>query len=374
MGKKMTILFDLTALYDHLSGIERFAMNISRNIIKTHKENNYILIFKNEIHESFLFVNDYPNVKVHILPACHKFLFHQWRLMRLLYKCKADRYIFLSFVSPWLFRSKKIINTIHDISAWDCPQTRKKHMVLYDRVGIRNAIRVSKNIVSVSEFTKGRLVEKLGVDKNKIHVVYNGVSEQFINKTVLSADEEKEVVEKYDLPENYILCLSTLEPRKNMKLLIKAFVDMKKKGQIKCDLVLAGRKGWKLEDALGDVDCEKNIHVTGYIEDKDLPVIYSKAQVFVFPSLYEGFGIPLIEAMSCDTVVVCSDSSSLPEVVGDAGILFRNKSVSGLEKALSKVLAFSEDERNELIAKGQQRIKKFVWEDEAEKYYRTIIK
>lgn len=102
----MKILFDLTALYDHLTGIERFAMNISKNIISQHPENTYVLVFKHEIHEQYLAEKNQDNVECVILPKCHKLVFYQWRLMRTLYKIKADRYVFLSFVSPWLFRNK----------------------------------------------------------------------------------------------------------------------------------------------------------------------------------------------------------------------------------------------------------------------------
>lgn len=370
----MTILFDLTALYDHLTGIERYAMNISTHIITSHPENHYILVFKNQIHKSFVMIAEQDNVETHIIPACHKFIFYQWRLMRHLRKCNADRYVFLAFVSPWLFRSKKIINTIHDISAWDCPGTRKGYMVLYGKIGILNALRISRKIVTVSMFSKERMIERLGANPKMITVAYNGVSEQFLDQSYITENQILEAEQKYNLPSQYILCLSTLEPRKNMKLLIDAFVDLKKRGQLSCDLVLAGRKGWKLDKVIGsDKDIiDKYVHVTGFIDDEDLPIIYSKAEAFVFPSIYEGFGIPIIEAMSCDTIVVSSDASSLPEVVGDAGILFTSNDVEALESAILKVMEMPREERINYIHKGQERFKMFSWKDEAEKFYSAI--
>ena len=372
----MTILFDLTALYDHLTGIERYAMNIAKNIISGHPENRYILVFKNEIHRSFLDFLTRENVEAHILPACHKFVFYQWRLMRFLKKCQADRYVFLSFVSPWLFRSPNIINTVHDISAWDCPGTRKKYMVLYGKIGIRNALNVSKGIVTVSNFSKQRLVERLKADPKKITVAYNGVSDQFLDQSYISDEMIDKAIIKYNLPNHYLLCLSTVEPRKNMKLLIDAFINLKKKGQIDCDLVLAGRKGWKINEAIGaDQEIlDRYVHVTGFIEDEDLPIIYSHADAFIFPSIYEGFGIPIIEAMACNTIVVSSDASSLPEVIGDAGLLFESNNVKELENAILKVTRMTENSREELISKGKERFKMFSWKKEAEKFYSSIIK
>lgn len=366
----MKILFDLSAIYDHLTGIERYAINISKNIILSHPENEYILIFKNSVHAMFQEISKMDNIEVRIVPGCNKLLYYQWRLMKNLYKYKADRYVFLSFASPWLFRRKEIINTIHDISAWDCPSSRKKIMVWYGKIGIRNAISVSKSIVTVSEFSKRRLIERLGTKPESIFVVYNGVSDNFYNYSLTPFEKIKN---KYHLPNKYILCLSTLEPRKNMKLLIDAFIDLINESNVDYDLVLAGRKGWKLDDAVGK-DIDDRIHLTGFIDDEDLPAIYRYAEMFVFPSIYEGFGIPIIEAMSQKTLVIASDSSSLPEVVGDAGILFKNNSKEDLKRAIKRAMALSEKERKSYVESGLKQIKKFDWKIEAEKYYRIIIR
>ena len=368
----MRILFDLTALYDHLTGIERFAMNISKNIISAHPENSYVLLFKQEVHEQYLTIAKQSNVECVIIPKCHKFIFYQWILMRRLYKIKAEKYVFLSFVSPWLFKNKNIINTIHDISAWDCPGSRKRYMVLYGRIGIRNALRISKKIVTVSEFSKQRIIDKLNGKADIISVVYNGVSDQFVNN---SCDEMEvnRVKEKYILPNEYILCLSTLEPRKNMKLLIEAYGELVHEQELSIDLVLAGRKGWKLDQVTGDDNkLSKRIHVTGFIDDCDLPAIYKGAALFAFPSIYEGFGIPVIEAMSQGTIVVSSDSSSLPEVVGEAGLLFKSGSKDDLKDKIMNVLEMSKSQRKELIDKETEQMLKFNWKNEAEKFYMVI--
>lgn len=368
----MRIVFDLTALYDHLTGIERYAMNISYNIIIQHPEHVYILLFKNEVHKKFINIVRQNNVEAKIVRGKNKLYFSQIYLAKCLYKIDADVYVFLAFTSPLLFKNKCIINTIHDLTPWDCPKSMKAYMVAYGKITIKNASKVSKSIISVSEFSKRRISEKLNVDLSKITVAYNGLSEQFL--TIKSESIER-IKKKYKLPEKYILCLSTLEPRKNMKILIKAYINLIKKQKIDADLVLAGRKGWKLNEFISENDKNfEKIHITGFIDDEDLPILYRNAMLFVFPSVYEGFGIPLIEAMSQETLVITSDSSSLPEVAGEAAIFFKNNSVNSLENKIIEVLSLDLVEKENYKKKSLQQAHKYMWKNSAEIYYNTIVK
>ena len=366
----MKILIDLTPLYDHLTGIERFAMNISYYLIKLHPENEYILLFKEKVHERFIDICRCKNIKTVILPSKNKFVFRQITLLSALKHNKADCYLFLSFVSPFLFRSKFLVNTIHDMSSWDCPGSRKWYLVLYSRLCIKKSVSLSSMIVTVSNFSKSRIESVLKIPKSNIFVCYNGISDVFQSPTLCDYD----VKLKYNLPDTYILCLSTVEPRKNMSLLIKAYNSLNEKGLINSDLVIVGRKGWKLEQAIGDISLlTDRIHFTGFVEDIDLPYIYKNARFFVFPSLYEGFGIPVIEAMSQGTIVVSSDSTSLPEVACDAAIYFKSNSLDSLEKSLIYVEKMAQKEREEYIIKGINQSKKYRWDVESEKLYQMII-
>lgn len=368
----MRILFDLTALYDHLTGIERYAMNISYNMIIAHPEHVYVLLFKNEVHKRFIDVSNQKNVEAKVMKGCNKLWFAQISLTKCLYQTPADAYIFLAFTSPLLFKKKRIINTIHDLTPWDCPQSMKSHMIPYGKILIRNACKASKCLVSVSEFSKRRISETLNVDLSKITVAYNGLSEQFLS--VITEGTER-IKDKYNLPEKYILCLSTLEPRKNMRLLIIAYMNLIRKKMIDADLVLAGRKGWKLDEILEDTDSSfERIHITGFIEDEDLPVLYRNALLFVFPSVYEGFGIPLIEAMSQGTLVISSDSSSLPEVAGEAAIFFKSNSIESLEEKIIQGLSLGTEERENYKKKGIKQAHRYRWENSSEIYYNTIFK
>lgn len=362
----MNILFDLTAIYDHLTGIERYNINITKEIIKGHPEDNYILLFKENVHELFNDIIKQDNVKYHIIPKCNKLIFIQWRLYQVLKKIKADYYIFLSFTSPVLFySSNRIINAIHDLTCWDCPESISKKMVYYYRYTYKVAAKRSWKLVTVSKFSQLRICEKYGLSIEKVLIIYDGLTDIFYKKGHIN----ERINYRYGLPERYILSLSTIEPRKNLQLLIRAYKELMDEKYVLPDLVLAGREGWKLGEIFGGVsdNIKKKIHFTGFIEDVDLAQIYKEAELFVFPSKYEGFGLPIIEAMSQGTIVICSDAASLPEVSGGAGILFESNNVRDLKEKMVYALNLSEKERNEMIIQGRRNSQNYSWTSEAEK-------
>lgn len=362
----MKILIDLTSLFDNFSGIERYALSISKEMLKLDYKNKYVLLFKNSTHKAFDLFKDRDNIEFLIIQGKNKLLFYQIILPKYLYKIKADKYMFLSFPSPILFRKKGIFNTIHDLTAWDYPDTMKIYSRVYFKVSIINAINVSEKILTVSKFSKKRIEEKFKT--SNVNIIYNGVSDVFLK--AMNIDNFKlgeEIKSKYGLPQNYIMCLCTLEPRKNIKLLIKAYVELREKYSIKSKLVLVGRKGWKIDNLLNEINNKysKDIIITGFVDDDDLPQIYKGAEVFVFPSLYEGFGIPVLEAISLKIPVISSNAASLPEVVGDAGILFENDDVNDLEKKILQLLNMSEADTDLFTKNGYKQVKKFEWRKEA---------
>ncbi|MCR4789115.1 MAG: glycosyltransferase family 4 protein, partial [Lachnospiraceae bacterium] len=268
----MTIAIDLTAIYDHLSGIERYNINITRELIRQHPNEEYILFFKNEVHDSFRKEVDKPNVKYVILPECHKLFFIQWRLFKALQKTDADYYIFLCFSSPVLFKKGRIINAIHDLTFWDCPECIPVKMKYYYRMTAGISVKRSWRIIAVSRFSQKRVCEHYGLPLERVPVIYDGLTDIFKKAPV--ADPNLKF--KYNLPERYVLSLSTIEPRKNLQLLIRAYKELAEEGKKLPDLVLAGREGWKLEDIVGDIseEVKNRIHFTGFIDDEDLPQIY----------------------------------------------------------------------------------------------------
>lgn len=367
----MRIVFDLTPLYDHLTGVERYNLNISKSLILQHPEDQYILLFKNEIHLAFAEIVKQENVRYKILPECNKFVFIQWRLYNAVRNIKADYYIFLSFTSPILFSRPGIINAIHDLTCWDCPETIPKKMVWYYRLTYEVAAKKSWKVVTVSKFSQKQICDRYSLSKDKVPVIYDGLTDSFRKPKPV----EEDIFSKYHLPRSYILSLSTIEPRKNLQLLINAYCELLKEGNQLPDLVLAGRKGWKIEEITSVInnDVKRKIHFTGFIDDDDLPYIYGGALLFVFPSKYEGFGLPIIEAMSQETLVLSSDAASLPEVCGSAGFTFRSNDIVDLKSKIIDILHLGNLEKKRNVDAAKKNAFAFDWNNESEKLHELMV-
>lgn len=377
----MRIVIDLTSLSDNFSGIERYAMNIAKELIALdeRRENQYILLFKREIHPELLECNNQDNVVCKVYNGKNKLIFQQFQLPFYLYGIKADAYLFLAFPSPFLFWKKGIYNMIHDLTCWDCPETMKKKMEWYFKILIRNALWISRGIIVNSKFTRDRIIDKFHYDKHKITVAYCGISDVFMN---YAAEQSKELTDdgwetwksqcldirhKYHLPEQYLLCLATLEPRKNLPFLVKAYVELLSEGAVNIPLVLAGRKGWKMDEFLEKIELEhrSKIVVTGFIDDVDLPYVYHMADCFIFPSVYEGFGMPPLEAMTVGTMVISSDAASLPEVLGNAAVYFHLGNKEELKEGMRKGIC----QKNDMVTVEEikKRVGMFQWRESAER-------
>lgn len=388
----MRIAIDLTSLADNFSGMERYAMSISKELIELDKEqkHTYILLFKRKVHPAFHKYKEQKNVIYKVCKGENKLLFAQILLPLHLYRIKADAYLFLAFQSPIMFRRRGIYNTIHDLTCWDCPETMRKQMELYFKLSIRNALWVSKGIITISKFTRDRIIHKFKYDKRKITLAYCGISKVFMdyvekqpkanlpdNEEAISQNERMrnkslDIRRKYHLPEQYLLCLATLEPRKNLPFLVEAYVELLEQGSVKIPLVLAGRKGWKMDEFLNKIeeDYRRKIIVTGFIEDDDLPYVYHMADCFIFPSIYEGFGMPPLEAMAVGTTVISSDAASLPEVLGKAATYF---SLGDKEQLKEKVRKGIRQETDEVtVREVRKRVEMFQWGKAANKVQERI--
>ncbi len=346
----MKIAIDLTSLADNLSGMERMALNIAKELLKIDKKNKYQLYFKREIHPEFRNCQNETHVECVILPQRNKLWFYQITLLAALNRSDAEIYLFLAFPAPFFLCKKKIINTIQDMGCWDCPETMKKKMVAYFRLMYWNCAYRSWKLFTISEFSKKRILKYLKPAADKTHVLYLGVSEEMY---VSISEDWEQVRNKYKLPNKYIMCLSTLEPRKNMELLVDAYCSLPDEDKKGCSLVLSGRAGWLMEHFLGRIPEmeEKGVHVTDYIEDRDLPYLYRHAEFFVFASIYEGFGIPPLEAMAVGCPVVCSDIEVSKEILKDQAVYFRNRDKESLRSVLASCLKNKEifPSRNSLI-------------------------
>ena len=368
----MNICIDLTSLYDKLSGIEKFTMMISKNMIQNDNKNRYILIFWNEIHEEFNNIVNKENVEYKIIKSKNKLVMSQIILPLQLYKIKADKYLFMAFPSPIFFRNKNIINTIHDMTPWLYPETMSiKGLILFKTL-IFNAIKISKSIITVSNSSKNDIL-KIFKSNIQIDVIYNGVDEVF-TKFEYNENVSIDVKRKYSLPEDYILALGTLEPRKNFKLLLKAFVELKRENLIKDKLVIVGRKGWKYDGILNGIekDILEDIFFTGFVETNELPYIYRGASLFVLPSIYEGFGIPAIEASSMECIVLTSDIEVFKEILQDKAVYFKSNNVLDLKQKILQIKEFDERDKMKVKMELVENSKKYNWTNEALKLLNVI--
>ena len=271
--------------------------------------------------------------------------------------------IFTNFAIP-IFKNSKIkyISVIHDI----CPIKYRHHYPILinfnERQNIYNAIKKADKIITVSETIKNELIQTFNIDKNRINVVYNSIGEHFIN-----SEDKTEILDKYNVQkQKYILSVATLNKRKNIPELIKAFESITDKyPDIK--LVLVGGMGNEKREKLTK---HPNVIFAGYIPDEDIPSLYKNALLYVFPSLYEGFGIPLIEAQFSNCPVLCSDIPVFKEVAGNSAE-FCNPDSNGIAAKL-EYLINNDQRRQELISLGQKNVKRFSIEKIAEQLLQVL--
>lgn len=263
-------------------------------------------------------------------------------------------------VVPFLSGRKKVV-TVHDLAFLAFPSVHKQWNRLYLTLFTRWSVAQADRIIAVSESTRRELSRLLRVPLSKVTVVHNGVDSRFrpaLPETVQSFRN------KSGLPDRFILFLGTLEPRKNVETLVRAFAMARPDLPEGMKLVLAGGKGWGYEAIfrlVEQLELGGQVLFPGFVADADLPELYSAAEVFAYPSIYEGFGLPPLEAMACGTPVLASNVSSVPEVVGDAGLLVNPKDPAALAENIVRLAADSAL-RASLTKKGLERARRFSWE------------
>lgn len=263
------------------------------------------------------------------------------------------------FTLPPTRRGTRTLLTVHDLSFVRAPDTTTPGLRAYLNQVVPRSVERADHVLADSEATRQDLIELYGTPAAKISVLYSGVDDQFAPVTDAAALQD--VRRRYGIGQGpYIFSLGTVQPRKNYARLAEAFHRLNRPD---LKLVIAGGKGWldgPLTEQIARLGLVKRVQFIGFAADADLPALYSAARVFAFPSLYEGFGLPPLEAMACGTPVVASNVSSLPEVVGDAGLLVDPHDVDALSVALARLLD-DETLRHTLAGKGQERARQFSW-------------
>ncbi|MCX6763742.1 MAG: glycosyltransferase family 1 protein [Candidatus Moranbacteria bacterium] len=298
----------------------------------------------------------------------NKFTWNFWTLPRYLKKNPVDVY-HTQYILPFCVPKKiKLITHIHDVSFNAYPEKIKFLDLFFLKTLIPRSLKKADKIIAVSEFTKNEIVKYYQIPEEKIEVVYNAVGDNFTQE--ISEEKIQQILKSYNLtPKAYILYLGTMQPRKNLPVLIEAFASLKDKTSYK--LVLCGNRtahnfDKKIDTVIEKYNLQDSVIFPGFIDEIDKPVIFKLAKIFCFPSLYEGFSIPILEAMVAGTPVMASDIPPHREVAGEAALFFNPENSQDLAEKLEKIISDS-DLRNDLIQKGLEQAQKFSWKKSAEK-------
>jgi glycosyltransferase involved in cell wall biosynthesis len=279
---------------------------------------------------------------------------------------KYDLFIFFNFVTYPISKNTKSILFIYDLSFIHYGQYSSPKNKAYLEKFVPKSIDKATKIVTISKFAKNEICEYYGIPSKQVSIVNPAVDHDIFYPRDRKSIEE--IKKKYKINQDYILCVCTIEPRKNLVGILNAYEKLPDDLKKNYTLVLAGGKGWlddEIDSKIKEMSSNLNIIKTGYVPDEDLPVLYSGAEVFVFPSFYEGFGMPPLESMACGVPVITSDNSSLPEVVGDAGIMIKADNTVALSKEITRVLT-DRVLHESLRKKGLDRSKQFSWNKSAE--------
>ena len=364
------IAIDYTAAVRQGGGIGRYTRGLVHALTATPLRDEYVLLVAGRGNDPEL---DSPCFHIRNLPIDERYTNIIWHRAGLpfpkveWFTGPIDIFHSPNFVLPPVARASTVL-TIHDLSFIRVPQCAEPSLREYLARVVPKAVTRADRVLADSHNTKKDIIELLEVSPDKVDVVPAGVDDRF--RPVADSNSLETVRRKYHLGKGpFILSLGTLEPRKNFTGVMEGYALLKHEQKLPHRLVIAGGKGWLCEgifETVRRLQLEDEITFAGFIEDKDLPALYSLADLFAFPTLYEGFGLPVLEAMACGTPVVTADNSCMPELVGDAAILIDARDTEGLAEAMGQVIS-DQELRDSLIEQGLARARLFTWPQAAQK-------
>lgn len=386
------IAIDIRLLGKKRTGDEMVFFHLTKEVLKLDRENRYLLLTDETDTEKISALSlrlecaGQNNVEIVSLPSKNRFVWNLWTLPRYLFGHTVDlfhtQYI-LPLFSP---RRTKIAVHIHDVSFCAYPELIGWSDRLFLSFFIPRSLRRAVLIIAPSQFTKNEIVKYYGISEAKIAVIPNAVGEDFLDTAPETTEENRLLREKYHLPERFIIYVGTLQPRKNIPFLIESFAKLSAHlrnavpGVPDLKLVLVGNREAhhtdpRIDTAIATHRIADSVVFPGFIDQDDLPHVIRLADIFVFPSLYEGFGIPLLEAMSQGVPVAASDIPSLREVAGESALYFDPTSIANCEEKLY-TLFIDQKEKDDLIQRGKARLHFFSWQKSADflrhKYTNTL--
>ena len=366
----MKIAFDGNPiLKPHKTGIAWNAHNLLMELVKHPEYECTIQYFKSRaVHD----INIYKKAGFHTA-CCSRMQDSEYKILQTLFPLpysyffpeKSDITQFFNFVIPPGVQGKSVV-WIHDMAYRSCPDTVRLKTRLWLEMNMKKTYMYADQILTVSRFSKQEIMRYIPVPGDRISVIPNAVDHS-IYHTGYSDRQIWTIRDKYGIEKEYFLYLGTIEPRKNLLRLIRAYEIFCQKRKQAPQLVLAGKRGWLCEDIYKRARASAfghKIRFTGYISQKESPVLMCGAKAFVFPSLYEGFGMPPLEAMACGPPVITSSTTALPEVVGNAGIKVNPENEDEICEAMMRISDYRAY-REKLKALGLQRAAGYTWEKSA---------
>ncbi len=357
----MKIAIDLQTTQAQKTGFGFYVENLVRRLEQLDRRNEYVRIMPGS-------ESDFSSVR--------RWWWDQVGFPSAARRAGADLLHQPAFSAPLQFAGPVVV-TVHDLIAMHFGADIPVGSRLYFGRWMPFSYRFAHHIIAVSEHTRQDIVTLLGIAPEKISVIYEAADESF----TLIGDSAKlaRVREKYRTGEKFLLHVGTINPRKNLEFLVRVFAEVRRKAGPSWKLVITGKKGWYYEGLFAlvhELGLQRSVVFTGYIEEDDKPLLYNAATIFAFPSLYEGAGLPPLEAMSCGTPVVSSNTSSLPEMVGSGGILLDPTDTGGWVRGLTSLMTDAAL-RRQYRAKGLRQAKRFSWDRTASqtiKVYERVMK
>lgn len=356
----MKIGIDISQIVYEGTGVAHYTRQLVQTLLRVDHNNKYVLFGaslrkKADFHAFIRSLADteleskFINVPLTALDL----LWNKWHFPSIEhFTGKIDAYHSSDWIEPPACCPK--VTTIHDLIVYRYPEHMPPQIVETQKRKLGWVKKESRAIIADSESTKMDIIHYLGIAEEKIQVIHLGVDSQFAPQSKERVNEVKKI---YGLGEEYVLCVGTQEPRKNVQRVIDAFAKLHKKN---LQLAIVGNRGWGKE-----VTLHSQMKLLGFVPQEDLIALYSGAVSFVYPSYYEGFGLPILEAMASGTVVVTSDRGSLKEVVADKGITVDPESVTSISEAIEYTTSLSTNKRKSMIEKGQQHAARFTWQKTA---------
>jgi glycosyltransferase involved in cell wall biosynthesis len=343
----------------NLQGMGRYLCNLINHLAEVDTRNEYRILM---LQEALDHLEELPQNFTLQFVTCMRPMRLLWEHSVLQERLCAEKFDLLHSahdVAPRLKRMKSVV-TFHDMSFFRFPAAHTLAKRLYVRLFIPPSLKHADHVIAVSEHSRRDILSCFGLDPQRVSTIHHGLPEAFTRSA--SDTEIRRTARRYGIHGPYILFVGLLEPRKNVARLMEAF-DLVAEDHPHIQLVLAGAPGWEFEELLRVKERQRaanRILFTGFVPDDELPALFQGANLFAYPSLYEGFGFPVLEAMARGVPVVTSNVSSLPEIAGDSALLVNPRNVRDIGNAMARILSHDELRRT-LVQKGIRRAEEFSW-------------